>query len=126
MRKILLLLTVLYLLSSCSKDDFDLPRCKFNDATQDLPWLKSIIQDREANPTDDMKYCYIEQAKLKRKPVFVLGDCNPLVNKAVYVLDCEGNIVKNEDDEEVYAVDADLKDRRIIWKPTDFVCDFGS
>jgi len=122
MKKTLLVLTVFFVFSSCSKDDLDLPRCKFNNATQDLPWLRSIIEDREANPTEEMKYCYIEQAKLKRKPVFVLGDCDPLVNKAVFILDCEGNIVKNEDDEEVYAVEVDLKNRKIIWKPTDFAC----
>ena len=118
------LFCALFLLAilSCSKDEYNLPKCEFNDATQDLAWLKGIIEDRESNPTEDMKYCWIEQAKLNGKTVFIFEDCNPLINKAILVMDCEGNAIKDKDGKEIYARVVTLRDQRIIWKPVDFAC----
>jgi len=123
MKKLLLLLPMIFFFYGCSKDDYDLPKCKFDNAAQDLVWLKAIIDDREASPTEDMKYCYIEQAKLNRKTVFIFMDCNPLVNKAIFVIDCEGNpILKDDGSRELTAPEVTLKKRKIIWRPKDFAC----
>ncbi|MFS4466460.1 hypothetical protein [Maribacter sp. 2210JD10-5] len=118
MRKLVMLL--LLFAGSCNK--YDLPKCEFDDATQDLIWLKDIIEEREANPTDDMMYCYIVQGKLNKRPVFVLGDCNPLVNKVIFVLDCEGNAIE-EDGRKIGANEVDIKNQKIIWQPENFACD---
>jgi len=120
MQKIVLL--VLIYLLSCSCNTYDLPKCTFNDATQELSWLKEIIDNRNANPTEDMKYCYITQARNKRKTVFVFNDCNPTIFKTPQIYNCEGNIITKADGENVGVNDIKLKNERIIWQPVDFVC----
>ena len=118
-----LLISILLLINSCSK--YDIPKCDFEDATQDLPWLKVIIDEREVNPTADMKYCYISQAELKQKTVFIFNDCNPAIDKVVFLVDCEGEPVKNKKGENVGTGVNGFKDERIIWKPVDFACDLN-
>lgn len=121
MNKILLILSILCLFYSCNK--YDIPKCDFGDPSEDLLWLKAIIDEREANPTEDMVYCYIVQGKLKRKTVFVFVDCNPSINKAIFVVNCEGYNVKNKDGRDIEVSEVDLKDERVIWQPKDFACD---
>jgi len=111
------------LIISCSK--YDLPKCDFKDATQDLLWLKEIIDDRNANPTTDMGYCYIVQAKLKRKTIFILADCNPEIDKITFVLNCEGNNLQDDEGRNIGVSEVDLKDEKIIWQPLDFACDLN-
>lgn len=123
MKRVILLIFVFTFLSSCNK--YDIPKCDFDDATQDLLWLKDIIDEREANPTEDMIYCYIVQANLKRKAVFIFEDCNPEIDKFSFLLDCEGEPIKNKDGENIRTGEAGLKDERIIWKPDDFGCDLN-
>ncbi|MFS4492992.1 hypothetical protein [Maribacter sp. 2308TA10-17] len=123
MKKTLLLLFVFCLINSCSK--YDIPKCDFDDATQDLLWLKDIISEREANPTEYMRYCYISQAKLKRKTVFILGDCNPAINKIIFVLDCEGNPLQDKDGRNIGVSEVNLKDQKNIWQPDDFACEMN-
>lgn len=121
MNKMLFLVLCFLLLVSCNK--YDIPKCSFNDATQELLWLKEIIDGRNANPTEDMRYCYVVQAKFKRKIVFLFNDCNPAIDKAVFLIDCEGNPVQNSDGENIGAGRDELKDWQIIWQPIDFRCD---
>lgn len=121
MKKGLLIPLVFCLVCSCNK--YDIPKCDFDDASQDLLWLKDIIEEREANPTEDTRYCYISQAKLKRRTVFILGDCNPAIDKVTFIIDCEGESIKNSYDENLTVGEVDLEDERMIWKPNDFGCD---
>ena len=119
MKKFFFIVSVLCLSYSCNK--YDIPECDFVDATQDLLWLKTIIDEREANPTEGMKYCYIVQAELQRKTVFLLGDCNPGALKQGIILDCEGDIIM-DDGENVLAFQVNLKNRKTIWLPENFAC----
>lgn len=121
MKIVLPLILVFYFFSSCSK--YDIAKCDFDNATQDLLWLKDIIDEREANPIQDMRYCYISQAKLQRKTVFILGDCNPSIDKVTFIIDCEGEPIKNEDGENITVGEVDLKNEQMIWRPDDFGCD---
>lgn len=123
MKKVIPLIFVFILLNSCNK--YDIAKCDFDDATQDLLWLKDIIDEREANPTEEMFYCYIVQAKLKGKVVFIFEDCNPLIDKVSFLLDCEGEPIKNKDGENIGTGEVGLEDQRIIWKPDDFGCDLN-
>ncbi|MFK7811023.1 MAG: hypothetical protein AB8B59_00925 [Maribacter sp.] len=123
MRKAILFFMITCCLYSCNK--YDIPKCDFDDATQDLLWLKDIIDERNANPTEEMFYCYISQGKLKRKTVFIFGDCNPAIDKATFVIDCEGEPIKNKDGENIIWTQGSLKDLRVIWKPDDFGCDLS-
>lgn len=120
MNKILLILPIFYLFYSCNK--YDIPKCDFEDPTEDLLWLKAIIDKREANPTESMRYCFISQAKLKRRTVFIFGDCNPSINKETFVIDCEGETIKNKDGENIVVSGVDLKGEKGIWQPEDFAC----
>ena len=72
-----------------------------------------------------MRYCYISQATLKRKPVFVLGDCNPAIDKITFVLNCEGNPIQDKDGRNIGISEVDLKDQKMIWRPADFGCDIN-
>ncbi len=121
MKKILFTVFACSFITSCSK--YDIPKCDFGDATQDLQWLKNIIEEREVNPTEDMLYCYISQAKLKTKTVFIFGDCNPFVDKVTFIIDCEGKTIKNKDGNNITVGEVSLKNERMIWKPDDFGCD---
>lgn len=120
MNRILLILPILCLFYSCNK--YDIPKCDFSDPTEDLLWLKDIIDDREANPTEGMRYCFISQAKLRRKTVFIFGDCNPAIDKVVFIIDCEGEPIKDSDGENITSSEVTLKDQRLIWIPEDFAC----
>jgi len=121
MNKILLILPILCLFYSCNK--YDIPKCDFGDPAEDLLWLKAIIDEREANPTEDMVYCYIVQGKLKRKTVFVFMDCNPSIDKATFVVNCEGDTVKDKNGSNLEVSEVNLKDEKVIWQPEDFACD---
>lgn len=119
-KAILLVLFTSFLFLSCSDDDdILLPACGVNNAIQNLEWLKAEIDRRNANPTEDMKYCYIVQAKLDGEDVFIYEDCNPLIDKAIPFFNCEGTIINTQDNP--IGLD-NLRDKMIIWKRTDFVC----
>lgn len=120
-RYVSLLLLVLFLTISCSSDDISIiPACGVDNPSQELDWLKSEIDRRNANPGEDMKYCYIVQARLNGQDVFIYEDCNPLIDKAVFILDCEGNSIETSGNSF-----ADLENRSVIWKPSDFVCELS-
>ena len=122
MKKFFFIVSVLCLSYSCNK--YDIPECDFVDATQDLLWLKTIIDEREANPTEGMKYCYIVQAELQRKTVFIFGDCNPSIDKLTFVLNCEGEPILDNDGENIIANQEDITNQILIWSPDDFICNF--
>jgi len=123
MKKVYIILLISVLFSSCNK--FDIPKCSFNDATQELPWLKEIIDERNANPTENMKYCYITQGKFKRKTVFIFYDCNPAINKIAFLIDCEGETISDKDGKPIDAANSKIKNQKIIWQPADFACNIN-
>ncbi|MEL6918549.1 MAG: DUF4377 domain-containing protein [Bacteroidota bacterium] len=97
------------------------PICEFENPAEDLDWLRIEIQKREGNPSEDMKYCYITQAEYDANPVFVYMDCNPFINKVIPIFDCLGTQLNKDNN---LFLD-DLENAKIIWQPTDFVCDVG-
>lgn len=118
-RYIPIIMMVLFFIISCSNDDDIIPACGVNNPLEDLAWLKAEIDLRNENPTEDMKYCYIVQAKLNNQDVFIYEDCNPLVDKAFFILNCEGNTINTQDNPNAFD---QLKNKIIIWKRNDFAC----
>lgn len=94
--------------------------CEFENPSRDLDWLRFEIQEREANITEDTKYCYITQAEVNQQPVFVFWDCNPVIAKIIPVVDCLGNTLSFLGDS--ISLD-DLKNQKIVWQPEIFVCE---
>lgn len=114
------LLVLVFCAYSCSdSDDTIIPACNINNPIEDLQWLKAEVDRRNNNPTEDMKYCYIVQGTLNGEDTFVYGDCNPLVDKAIFFLNCEGNAINTQDNPIGFD---DLQNKVIIWKPRNFAC----
>lgn len=94
------------------------PGCDVLNPTQELSWLKAEIDQRDQNPSPDMKYCYILQGNINGKVVFVYEDCNPLANKLSMVLNCEGTVINT-----LHGVNnSDVQNKTIIWRTKDYVC----
>lgn len=122
MKKDLFFLFLSILFSSCSdNDDEIISACGVANPVEELAWLKAEIDTREANPSEDMKYCYITQGEYNGDIVFVYWDCNPLINKIIPVYDCEGTFLNNTNENQI-PFDA-ISNQKIIWKTSDFVCE---
>jgi hypothetical protein len=116
------LLTVLLVFLSCSDDeDINRPACGVDNPAKELSWLKTEIDNREANVNEDTKYCYITQGEYEGQTVFVYWDCNPLIDKNIPVFDCDGNMLGGTRENPI-SLD-DLENQIIIWKPAIFVCE---
>lgn len=115
------ILVALLVLQSCSDDDDMIrPACGVDNPAKELSCLRTEINNREANITEDTKYCYITQGEYKGQTVFVYRDCNPLIDKGIPILDCDGNWI-DRTEENRFAL-SDLENQIIIWKPAVFVC----
>lgn len=120
MKNYFLLLILVVAVNSCSDNDDDIiSACDVNNPTKDLQWLKAEIDRRNENPTDDKKYCYIVQAQLNGQDVFIYEDCNPLINKAIFILNCEGVGINTEDNPMAFD---QVVNKIIIWKGSNFAC----
>ena len=67
----------------------------------------------------DMIYCYVVQGVYKNRTAFRFEDCNPVIDKAIFSLNCDGNSIDLDDGG---ITSADLKNPTVIWKPEDFAC----
>ncbi len=122
MKNFALLLFFICFLSGCKDNDdiIIIPACGVVNPLQGLEWLKTEINRRNQNLSEDMKYCYIVQAEYNGETVFAYADCNPLVNKAIPVLNCEGVSPNTQSNPIPFD---DLQNKRIIWKGNNFVCE---
>lgn len=116
MKKILLLFICSDLLFSCNENEGPVV-CGVENPAEDLAWIKKEIQS--IGFPNSVKYSYLMQASYQEKTVFFFGYCNPLMNFALIVKDCEGNQVLGE------TTLSDLKDQKVIWKPSDSECNFS-
>lgn len=122
MSKSWFLATTILLILSCSDTDDSLKAiaaCGFDNALEELPWLKAEIKKREQSDSEEMRFCYIEQIEINGLTLFVLGDCNPAIDKHIPLINCEGS-----SDYVLPNGDSLVTSRQIIWKPKNFVCKF--
>ena len=96
---------------SCKKKVND-NSCNVSNPTEDLVWLKEVI---EASEND--KYAYIKQATYKRNTVFYWGSCDPAASWALIVKDCNGDQIGDIENE-------DLKDEFVLWQHQNSLCSF--
>jgi hypothetical protein len=124
MKKHILLLCFLYLVS-CSSDD-SLPiiaACDVANPIEDLEWLKAEVEKRKNDTSSDAIYCYIEQAITNERTIFIYNDCNPLIDKVIPVYSCSGEVIgllgeENFDSEAISS-------RTVIYRPSDFACELN-
>ncbi len=97
---------------SCKKENKN--TCNVSNPTEDLGWLKEVIEDSK-----DSEYAYVKQATYKRKTVFYWGSCDPLASWALIVKDCNG-----DEAEGIENVDEDLKNEFVLWQHPNSLCTF--
>ena len=119
----LIIISILLLsIYSCSDtDDTVISACGVDKPLLELGWLKAEIGRRAENPSDEMKYCYIVQGSLAGNDVFIYQDCNPFINKAIFVLDCQGNALQPQGEINLNSIE----DTIVIWKGTNFACNLN-
>lgn len=116
-QKSILLILVLILSFSCDKDDpVSTTSCGVKHPTEDLPWLKTMIEAWEANSVY-YKYMYVQQGTYLGQTVFLPGSCCPYCDYFFPVYNCDGEEVTIESGKSV----TDLK---TIWKSADSQCTF--
>ena len=113
------LATTLLFFCCTDNDDGVLKGCGFDNPRQELPWLKRRIDSMAASTSTDMVYCYVVQSQYKNRTVFRFEDCNPVISKVVFTLNCDGNRIDSNDD--IIFLE-ELKNPKVIWKPDDFAC----
>ncbi len=129
-KQLLLLLVTFVFLFACSNDDDQggfinvIAGCGVSNAAQDLDWLREEINRREDSTAEEMKYCYIISADLNGETIFIYEDCNPLVDKAFPILNCEGTIINPIEATEPFPY-ADIANRQLLWTPSNFECSFN-
>ena len=114
------LLFLFVIFSSCSDNDDEITNsCGITNPLVELEWLRTEIDKRKEEVTEDSKYCYILQAIHKGKTIFLYQDCNPFINKVIPILDCEGNSLGFLGGD---ILSIDITNSTIIYKPSDFAC----
>jgi len=122
MRAIYIFIFTITFLVSCGSDDdvfsLAIAGCGVENPLEQLTWLKAEVERRAENQNAEMKYCYIVQGKLEGNTVFIYEDCNPLVDKAIFILNCEGNSL----DADGFATSNIVENKKIIWRTDNFAC----
>lgn len=117
--RIITTLLLFGLISCKDTDDAIMAGCGFDNPRQELPWLKERIDNMAQSTSPDVMYCYVVQGTYENRTVFRFEDCNPVVDKAIFTLNCDGNQI---DTDEGFISRQDIKNLKIIWKPDNFAC----
>ena len=108
----ILLIAVTISSFSCEKDDS--LTCGVANPTEELPWLKTMIESWEANSTIYM-YMYVQQGTYSGQTVFLAANCCPFCDSYFPVFNCEG--------EEIMVTNIqDITGLKTIWKPLTSEC----
>lgn len=125
-RLILNLLVVPFLLVnlalSCDHDEHieTTSLCAVANPKEDLPWLKTKIEQLVQSDPTVAKYFYVEQGVLNGETVFIFPNCCPQCNSMVPVYNCKGEqLFTLSDQPERYH---EIKNIRILRQPDNFAC----
>jgi hypothetical protein len=124
MKRLLLFASLIFLTAfSCDKEEYCEPladTCSVANPVKGLPWLQAEVQLREQNNSDISQYLYIMQAKYNQETVFIYGNCCPMCDTNVPVLNCEGEVLFYLGQDSTR--DKKISNQKIIWKGKDFSC----
>ncbi len=112
MRRTFLLIVCAAILFSCNENEGP-SACGVENPVEDLPWLKSSIQETESSAL--AQYAYLIQGTYKGQTVFSMGSCCPYCLTLVVILDCQGNVIED-------AALQEVKNQKIIWRPENSTC----
>ncbi|MEM7381227.1 MAG: hypothetical protein AAF361_08520, partial [Bacteroidota bacterium] len=112
-------LILLFLFVSCSDDDDNAVVCGVVSPLEDLSWLRTEVENRLEEDSEDLIYCYITEGTYRGQTVFLYKDCNPTAFKVVPVYDCEGSFLGALGTQ----IDAiEIEEECVIWRAPGFVC----
>ena len=125
--RLFLILSVL--LTFCCSDDNDgflevaLIGCGVDNPLKELEWLRSEVEKRKNDSSEEARYCYISQFEQDGQTYFLYEDCNPFIDKVIPVYNCLGENVG-------FVSDANFPfqifmERTIIFNPENTLCDLS-
>ncbi|CAH8285412.1 hypothetical protein EV196_1019 [Mariniflexile fucanivorans] len=121
MKKITLLLTLVFIIFSCCKKDNDVTNtCNVSNPVEDLTWLKEQIQELENTSSYESKETYILQTKHDGNSLFILGNCCAACNSVSTVYNCEGEMIGYIGDD-TFNFNL-IENSTIIWKAENSIC----
>jgi hypothetical protein len=120
MKKLIPLLFLMLCLGSCKECEGPTV-CGTENPTEDLAWLKNLINEIKGNSFS--KYNYIVQATYEGRTVFLVQNCCPFCATIVPVYDCEGNNLGYLTGENGINPEK-LRGEKVIWKPENSECVF--
>ncbi|KAA3436139.1 DUF6970 domain-containing protein [Rufibacter hautae] len=104
-------LLCVFALTSCEEEPM-YKTCVVANPTQELEWLRVKVQELEKS-----QYCqFVQSGHWKGRTVFVLGNCDPLINSISSVYDCDGNLLCYGGDETCPDFSKEVKNLKIVWK----------
>lgn len=97
-------------LISCEKGDNN--TCNVSNPAEDITWLKEAIDDVKQD-----KYSYYLMADYNGETIFYYVNCNPVVNYASFILNCNGDNLGSTN-----SLQDELTDITILWKHEESEC----
>lgn len=119
MKSLLLYVSILMLLGTCSDDDTQ--SCGVSDPSTELQWLKQEIEYASASNTMASSYdIIIYQGKHNGRTVFVNYTCCPVCNTSPpAVRSCAGDLIGFIGEDIDYGV---MEQATVIWRTNNGVC----
>jgi hypothetical protein len=122
MKKMIFLSLMVWVASACHHDH-DEPDpgpsvCGVTNPTENLPWLKTIIDNFKKDTSTSASLHYVQQGTYQGNTVFIVGTCIPWCElSCVRIVDCEGNNLDSPLELDGPAT--------VIWKAENCSCTFG-
>ncbi|RNI26194.1 DUF6970 domain-containing protein [Rufibacter latericius] len=105
-----LCLLCLFVLTSCEEETI-CKTCEVGNPVQEIGWLNAKAQQLEQSD-----YCqFVQTGNWEGRTVFVLGNCDPLINSISSVYDCDGNLLCYGGDETCPDFSKEVKDLKLVW-----------
>ncbi|WP_160144094.1 hypothetical protein [Chryseolinea soli] len=125
MKKLIFFSLMVLVASACHHDCVEPdpgPRvCGVANPAENLPWLKTIIDDFKKDTTTLASLHYVQQSTYHGNTVFIIGTCIPWCELSCFsIMDCEGKDLG-------FPLGLDLDGpATVIWKAENSSCTFGS
>lgn len=125
MKRILIPIVLLTLLFSCYSDNGDvliIGACGVDNPVEQLPWLKTRVDDLKNNGSDLSKFFYVQIAEYQEETVFIFNNCCPTCNTIIPVYKCQGDLLGTLFTE---IQPNEISNSKILYRPKDFSCNIN-